>query len=289
MKMTIDMLESFGACGTYTQRFRREFPVSTEEYRDGVEVTRVVCEEKYELFDWSWAASEFLTDAARRTWNTMISPGDPVVDGFNTASRELQEARREALRAWQEQYGQRNDYPDYDTPREAERAYNEVLRPFSERADELDKQRSRHTAGSIGELLQDPTNFSEKLVRALAEEERRRERRERETVRVAEQAVQDAKSRVETSQQEIEDAKRRTTNAKRRITEWTAKLPELEKQLVAARAQYAQRQVQRAQERVDEAQRQLEQYQQQVAEAEALAQAAEAEVEAQTEAAPATA
>lgn len=60
-KITYALLTARGACSEQLALFARTFPIT---HPNGVEVTRELCAEHAEKFEWSWAASELLTEAA---------------------------------------------------------------------------------------------------------------------------------------------------------------------------------------------------------------------------------
>lgn len=59
MKLTAQMLRDKNACQEQVEKFQQLYP-------DGVEVTKAACVAVADVFDWKWAARNFLSDAARQ-------------------------------------------------------------------------------------------------------------------------------------------------------------------------------------------------------------------------------
>lgn len=58
-RVTVELLESVGACSEQLTRFADRWP-------DGVEVTIELCTEQASEWDWEWAIFELLTPEGRR-------------------------------------------------------------------------------------------------------------------------------------------------------------------------------------------------------------------------------
>lgn len=263
--ITREMLVDLGVCGTYLDRFRREFP--TSQFPDGVEVNRTICAEKHHVFDWDWASSVMLSRDAQRKWRENSS-SDSV--GRATLTRErttLRNEQRDAISAWQEKYNQDSDYPEYNATPECNNEYNTITGEFSRKIEEVDNKIRAYTAGEFGALMEDPLNYSTAFENALQRETQRFVERQRREMNQAQEAVNDARSRIKTAEEMIENCKRETANAKRRITDWTAKLPDLEAKLVQAKAEYAEKQLARQEAAVADAQAKLDELRRQIAEA----------------------
>jgi hypothetical protein len=66
-KITYALLTEHGACSEQLALFARTFPTT---HPNGVEVTRELCAEHAEKFEWDWAAEMLLTDAASEEYDT---------------------------------------------------------------------------------------------------------------------------------------------------------------------------------------------------------------------------
>lgn len=283
-RITRGMLVDLGVCGTYLNRFDREFP--NGDYPNGTEINRGVCEDKYSVFDWDWAASVMLTSDGARQWRNNTSVDNDEGQRLRDERQAIREERGTAIREWQTKFNQSQDYPEYTTSQEARDEYNRFTTEFEQRLEVIEERVSRSSAGAFGQLMENPGNYSNAFQQALLAEQRRFAEQQRRAVTDAQSTLNDAKERIRTAEVTIEDAKRRTTNARRRIAEWTARLPELEAALVQAKADFARRELVRQEEAVAAEQAKLEALRQQIADADAAkaAEAAEVPVEANAEA-----
>jgi hypothetical protein len=113
-KITYALLTRHGACSEQLALFARTFPTT---HPNGVEVTRELCAEHAEKFEWSWAADTLLTEeasaefdeatlAARKERSRVIRAGndayDALVAPIHLAFNALVVPARQAQRAAQE-------------------------------------------------------------------------------------------------------------------------------------------------------------------------------------------
>jgi chromosome segregation ATPase len=265
VKMTKEILRSLGSCSDYLTKFRNQFPVRT--YPNGVEVTRELCENHHQRFDWSWGAEVMLTYDANREYIKRTQSGDRVVDELSARQVEAKKLYDEQTAAWRTKYNQPYAWPESDASAEARRTNTEINATFNRANEEIDLDRSKHRAGTFGELMQDPSNYSSRLTQALVEEETRQEARDRQAVAAAEL---DVKANVDM----IENLRRAINDANENIKRWTdeipqleAKGPELERNLAELRIKFTNRDLERARERAEAAQRVVDDLQRKLNEA----------------------
>lgn len=87
-KITYALLTRHGACSEQLAMFKRTIPL--DEFPNGVEVTRELCAEHAEKFEWSWAADTLLTEAASAE--------------FDDATRAARKERSRVIRAGNDAY-----------------------------------------------------------------------------------------------------------------------------------------------------------------------------------------
>lgn len=241
--MTADALESVGICGTNVRKFRQLFPETDERYFDGVEVTREVCESNHDKFSWNDAASYLLSHDGQRL-HVRRTRGS--TDELDEVTRQLVSEETQArttyqtrIAGWRVRYSQHGDYPDLDANEEVNRAYRDIENAFTTQLNDINVRRLRNEAGVFGELLADPTYHSDSFAEALRASDQRRDRRQK-------QVVRDAENALEQTQQKLNDAHRT-------IETLTPRLPELRQQVVEVRVRYHDAVVRRAELRLAKA------------------------------------
>jgi hypothetical protein len=96
MKITIQLLESKGACSEQLSKFKKLFP-------DGVTPTRELCLAHAEDFDWGWAASKLLSkEGSEVFYKSTASVNKAYYEAEATARKAYYEAEAPARKAYKE-------------------------------------------------------------------------------------------------------------------------------------------------------------------------------------------
>lgn len=238
--ITAEDLTNVGICGSNTSRFRKLFPDTDERYFDGVQVSRELCEEHFDQFSWTDAASYLLNHDAQREHRNRVygSPEqhDEVTKVIVADEKKIRDEFNTQIKAWRKQYKQNRDYPEWDTDQKATDAYNALESAHNTVLNEVQARRRRHDAGTFGELLADPANHSTRLVESLRTIDARRDQRRQMIV-----------SEVE---DELARARRELADSIALVEKLTPMIPELEQKLARIRVQYHEWVIRRAEARV---------------------------------------
>lgn len=239
--MSPELLELLGACGGPGQTLRRYYPVS--EYPDGVPVTREICAERHDVFDWSWAVEVMLTYDAQQAYRRRV---DELVNETNTAD-ELKRIRHERGLArvnWQREFNEEHDEPSYNSSPESRDAWMEFTRRYDEQRQLINQVKAQVYAVAFADMMAEPKNHSDRLVRGLQGVQERIELNER--------------RELDEAKRNVAAIERRLKEAQTSIEQLTEQLPAAQQRVVEAAAQFANRSVTRAEARVTSAQSQLD-------------------------------
>lgn len=278
MKMTQDTLTNLGACGTYLNVFRHEFPETDERYVDGVDMTAEVCESRYDKFDWSWASEIILTPEGNAEWVKLTRTRNKGMSDIRKEQDEARSKHDEAIKAWQTRHDQPYDYPAGGASQDVHDEWNELQREWSKVEAEFENRRTKLRATSFGQLAAIDANLSRRYHEAVATGIARRYQRRREELALAERELENTRYGIRENESRVS---RYQQEAKR----LQAQLPVIEERLVRQRAAFARFEVEHAKAEVERTAQEAQRAAERAAQAAKEAQDRIAEVEAQAEAA----
>lgn len=237
MRMTKELLAQLGTCGDYLRKFVRTFPVTDERYADGVVVDRAICEEHADAFDWTWAKEVMLNAEGQRLFDAARDPDDDdVVRAIRDERTASHEARQRATEAWRTSHDEPYSYPTTTTSNDAQIEYRKLTEEADARDVALDERHSRHVAGTFGELFARPELRSERVVQAVKDADRERDRTERRELTTARNAVDETRRSI----------RYWTDEPARQLAELNRQLPDQERHLVELEQRDRRRVVRRA-------------------------------------------
>jgi hypothetical protein len=84
-------LQQLGSCGTYVERFRDRWP-------EGTIITKEICVENYDDFEWGWAASQLLLSGGHHRWERAYYREEEELRRRLRELRRTYDERRDELR-----------------------------------------------------------------------------------------------------------------------------------------------------------------------------------------------